>query len=144
MSMEVLLIKEGTKLGAADTLSAEALDSIRKGEMVTASIRRPRNPRHHRLLFALLQTVYENQDRFSTVQELLGAIKLATGLFDTGETIEGVPYAIPKSISFASMDQNSFSQWYAKAEDVILTKILPGVNRDELNDRVQSILNPQP
>src|SRR5450755_3270520 len=137
--MDVLLVKEGTRLCAADTLSAEALDGIRNKETVTACIRRPRNPKHHRLLFALLQTVFENQTQFATVQELLSALKLATGLFEIGKTVDGIPYTIPKSISFASMDQSSFSQWYERALDVILTKILPGVNRDELNDRVREI-----
>jgi hypothetical protein len=140
-AMEVLLVKEGQKLGAADSLSAEALDSIKKGETVTASIRRPRNIKHHRKLWALLTVVFEAQSQFATTQDLLGALKIATGLFETGQTVDKMPYIVPKSISFASMAQTEFEQWYERALEIILTRILPGINRDELTDRVNDIIN---
>lgn len=143
MAQDVLLIREGNRLGAYDALSAEAISNINLHEIVTASIRRPRNEKHHRKLFALLKVVFENQSLFATTEELLGALKLATGLFDTGKTIEGVPYARPKSISFAAMDQHRFEQWYDKAVNVILTKILPNTDRTDLEAQVLEILGEQ-
>lgn len=138
--MEVLLIKEGNRLAPADPISAESIDGMKQGEVVTATIRRSRNPRHHKLLFALLKIVYENQEAFPTMEELLSAIKLATGLFDTGKTVDGFPYARPKSISFASMDQTSFAEWYEKALDVIITKIIPGLDKESLREEVLAIV----
>ena len=121
--------------------SWDALQAIRPNEVLTASLRRARHPGHHRKLFALLNLVFENQDKFTNIQELLNAIKLATGYFELGKTIDGIPFCIPKSIAFASMCEAEFTTFFDKAVDVILTKILPGVNRDELNDQVQDILN---
>jgi hypothetical protein len=72
---------------------------------------------------------------------LLGAIKLATGLFDIGKTVDGVPYVVPQSISFASMDQNRFEQWYEKALDVIMTKIVPGIAKSDLEARINDMLS---
>jgi hypothetical protein len=91
-------------------------------------------------LFALLKVVFDAQSTFATIEQLLEALKLATGLFETGKTIDGLPYARPTSISFASMDQNSFSAWYEKAIDVILTKVLPNTNRKDLETQVLEIL----
>lgn len=141
--MEVLLIRDGNRLAPADPISEESIRQLKNGETVTANLRRPRNPRHHKLLFALLKIVYENQEAYPTTQELLSAIKMATGLFDTGKTVDGIPYAIPKSISFASMDQTSFAEWYDKALDVIITKIIPGLDKEGLREEVLSIIEIQ-
>jgi hypothetical protein len=140
MAIEVLLVREGTKLAAADPISADLIAGIKHRETVTASIRRPRNPKHHRLLFALLNAVFENQTQYATIEDLLGALKLAVGLFDTGLTVDRVPYVVPRSISFAAMDQNSFEIVYNKMLEVILTKILPAANKADLEARVHEIL----
>jgi hypothetical protein len=140
MALDLLLVREGQKLAAADPISLEGLESIRLKEIVTAAIRRNRNPAHHRKLFALLNVVFPHQKQFATIHDLLNALKIATGYFDTGITIDGIPFMTPKSISFASMAQTPFEQWYDRVIDIILTRILPGVNRDDLNEQVASIL----
>ena len=121
-------------------MSAESIDNIKEGETVTCSIRRSRNPAHHRKLFALLNVVFQNQRVYATVQDLLAALKIATGLFETGLTVDRIPYVQPKSISFASMCQSEFEQTYDKMVDVILTKILPSVKRADLERQVLEIL----
>jgi len=140
MAFDVLLVREGTRLGAADPISAEAIAGIKLHETVTASIRRPRNGKHHRKLFALLKLVFDNQNTFATTEQLLDALKLATGLFDVGKTVDGIPFASPKSISFAAMDQNAFEQWYDKAIEVVLTKIIPNMNREDLEMQVMEMI----
>lgn len=140
MALELLLIREGTKLAAADPISFEAIETIKLKEVVTASVRRSRNPRHHKKLFALLNVVFPHQNQFANIQDLLAALKVATGYFEQGKTIDGLPYIVPKSISFASLDQTGFEQVYEKFLDIIVNKILPAVNRDELADQVNQIL----
>jgi Protein of unknown function (DUF1367) len=140
MSLELLLIRQGQCLAAADPISLEALESLREKETVTASIRRNRNPAHHRKLWALIAAVFPSQSQYATQQDLLNALKVATGYFETGVTLDKIPFMIPKSISFASMSQTPFEQWYDRVVDVILTRILPNVNRDELADQVNDIL----
>jgi hypothetical protein len=141
MPFEVLIVREGTKLAAADPISAEAIAGIKLRETVTASIRRSRNPKHHRKLWALLTVVYDSQSVFATKEDLLNAIKLATGLFETGLTVDRVPYVVPQSISFAAMDQNRFEQRYEKVLEVILTKIVPNASAEGLSNRVQEIID---
>lgn len=141
MATELLLMREGNALAAAEQTSFEAIQGMKHGEYVTATVRRSRNPRHHRKLFALLKVVLEGQDLFPTTDDLLRALKLATGLFDTGKTIEGITYTIPRSINFASMDQATFAEWYDKVINVILTRVLPNVNKADLEARVNDIIN---
>jgi hypothetical protein len=133
-------MREGNKLVAAEPTSLEAIQGLKVGETLTATIRRPRNGSHHRKLFALLSVVMEAQTTFATTQELLNALKMATGLFEIGRTVDGIPFAQAQSISFVSMAQDRFEQFYDKAVDVILTKILPGVGRTDLEQRVNDIL----
>lgn len=141
MALDLLLVRQGQRLAAADPISLEALESIRENETVTAAIRRNRNPGHHRKLWALIGAVFPHQDQYATQHDLLNALKIATGYFETGKTIEGIPFMVPKSISFASMSQTPFEQWYERVVDVILTRILPNVNRDELTDLIDDIIN---
>jgi hypothetical protein len=140
MSLDLLLVREGQKLAAADPISLEALETIRLKETVTATIRRSRNPGHHRKLFALLQVIFPHQSQFATTQDLLNALKVATGYFDTGITIDGIPFMTPKSIAFASMAQTQFEEWYDRVVEIILAKIVPNINRDELTEQVNEIL----
>lgn len=140
MAFDVLLIREGYKLGAADPISAEAIAGIKAHETVTASIRRPRNGKHHRKLFALLKVVFDNQSTFATTEQLLDALKMATGYFDICKTVDGMPYARTKSISFASMCQSEFEEFYNKVVDVIVTKVLPNTDKDDLEAQVMEII----
>jgi hypothetical protein len=140
MAFDVLLNREGNRLVAIDAIDADAILSIKQGETVCATIRRPRNVKHHRKLWALLNVIFENQSRFATKHDLLSAMKIATGLYDEGRTIDGIPFIEPKSISFTSMDQADFEEWYARAVEVIVTKILPGASREDIEQEVMSIL----
>jgi hypothetical protein len=141
MSIEVLLIREGTKLGAANPISYDAIQDIKLKKTVSAKIWRPRNPKHNGKCWALIQAVFENQSYYATAQELAKALKIATGLFETGKTVDGLPYVEPISISFTAMDQNRFEIWYARAVDVIITKIIPNMKANNLERRVNDILN---
>lgn len=138
--MHILLVREGNHLRAADPLSLDVLQGIGQHETVVATIRRARNPRHHKKLFALLQAIYPHQTQFATIEDLLNTLKVATGLFDTGKTIDGIPFMMPRSISFASMTQASFEQFYERVVDIITTKIVPGIGRDDLAREVDIIL----
>lgn len=143
MATDILLVREGNKLGAAEPWGAEAIEAMHHGEMVTATLRRTRNPGHHRKFFALLNVVYKAQTRYATLEHLLNAVKIATGHYDVCSIeMRGFPVqvCIPKSISFAKMGQTAFEQFYNKAVDFILTEVIPGLDRDDLERQVLEIL----
>jgi hypothetical protein len=140
MASDVLLTRKGGRFVPADVVSAEAIDGIREGETVRAVITRPRNVGHHRKFFALLQVVFDAQDRFPTVEALLDAIKIATGLYDTYK-LNGREVMKLRSISFASMDQKEFTAFYDRVLHLIVTHILPHTDKADLEQRVYDIVD---
>lgn len=135
-----MLVCEKHRLVAADPMSLEALDAMKEGEIVTAKITRPRNPKHHRKFFVLLGIVFEAQDRYPTMEHLLDAIKIGIGHFDTVHLTKNHEVIKTRSISFGSMDQASFEQIYDKVVRLIVTKILPGTDSAELEQQVLEII----
>jgi hypothetical protein len=140
MAEELLMVKRKGRLLPAEPMSAETIDHMKEGEIVTCTMRRNRNPKHNAKFFALLKVVFEAQSVYPTMKRLRTALKMAIGLFETGTTIDGLPYVEPLSMNFGSMCQAEFEQIYDRMVDVILTKILPGVNRPDIDRQVNDIL----
>jgi len=135
-------VKRQGKLVPADIMADELLSGIPEGREVLISIRRPRNPKHHRLLFALLRKVRDNSDRWDSDQALLDDLKLATGLFETRvNLVTKKAYAVPGSISFASMSQDQFRAWFDQVLVVLATNVL-GCTTDELRAEIEAIVEP--
>lgn len=86
------------------------------GQVVEFKARRPRNPAHHRKLFALLGIVVENTDLFANTDDALTALKAVTGL-GRWERIKGTSKDIfyPDSIAFDAMSQDEFNPFYETA-----------------------------
>lgn len=115
-----LFIRRPQGFVPADIHAEEAMNKVAIGATVMLTVRRPRNPAHHRKLFALFHVVLEQTDRWADATVLLEDLKLATGLFETRvSALTGMPYPVPASISFAAMSQDRFEAWYAKAIRVL-------------------------
>jgi hypothetical protein len=143
MATDLVLVREGTHLGAADPMSLEEIQAMAHGETIVATIRRTRNPAHHRKFFAMLKLVFDNQEQYKTLDAVLNAVKIGVGHCDWGTVwLRGVPVqvAIPKSIAWASMGQEKFEKFYNAAVDFILADIIPGLGRVELERQVLEML----
>ena len=108
------------------------------GDIIEVDVVRPRSQQHHKLFFAMLKIVSDNMGNCS-VENLLDIIKLGTGHTNILELPNGVLYAIPKSISFSAMDQDTFSAFFTKAVDYVIAEILPGIDRDALTYEIYSM-----
>lgn len=139
MATEVLLTKNLNRLEASDALSQEALDAIPQGKQVSATIRRARNAKHHRKFFAMLNAIFESQTRYPTITHLLSVVKILTGHYDIFP-VQGKETFFVKSINFNSMEQSEFESFYNHAVDIIISEILPGLNKTDLENRVLEIL----
>lgn len=134
--MEILLCKRMSSLIPIDDASKEALGSIGQGELVRVKISRPRNLGHHRKFFSMLQLVFENQERFPTLDHLLTAVKIEAGLYeDAPIDLNGRLIYIPKSISFAKMDQATFDDFYHRAI-AACCRLLPHLNAEDIEQEV--------
>jgi hypothetical protein len=136
---DVIMRKRGNSLVPVDDQGLELLAKLKDGRDVGCTIVAHRNPRHHRLYFAMLKFLSEHTDTFAgrDPEIISTALKLATGLVrtyvnqDTGETI-----MVPKSISFAAMDQTRFNVFFDAACQTIAHWMPPGSVPDDVRDEL--------
>ncbi|WP_370372947.1 DUF1367 family protein [Henriciella pelagia] len=141
MAIEVWIKR--TKLGTimpANSQSEQELSKLPVGEWHLAVIRKPRNVKHHRKWMALLQVCFPHQDMWPTFDSFRKAIQVVLGHGEVIEAKDGRKYIEAASISFAKMDQDEFEQFYERGVKLVLEKILPGVDRADLDAQVHEIL----
>jgi hypothetical protein len=135
-----IFTKRNGGLFPADADAGAAFAKMKDGAGYLVSLHRPRNLMHHRKLFALLNLVQDNTDRWPTVDTLLDDLKISTGLFETRiNAVTGIPYVVAKSISFASMTQDEFEQWFDRAVDLISKQVLE-MDREHLLAEIADVL----
>lgn len=123
-------------LQACDDAGIEALRKIKVGEVVQCEITRPRNLAHHRKFWALLNVFWQATGDWSSPYGVLIELKVRLGhvqdvlLRDTGELVK-----VPKSISFAAMDQGEFDVFYDRCIHE-LCKMGGGIEEDALRNEV--------
>lgn len=138
--MKLLCRKELGKLVPVDVAGQEALRDVKQGSLVSVEIKRPRNVQHHRLYWALVSLVWENQERYPSAEDLHAAIKIAAGIRTQIELPNGTIGFIPGSISFHKMTQTEFSAFYDRVCDLVAEHFLPGCSSDELKAEVSSMI----
>lgn len=129
-----------TGLSAYDETGRQVLRGYKQGELIRVKTTRIRNPGHHRLFFALLNLVFENQERYQSVEHMLTALKVHLGYCDVMILQDGTVAMHPKSISFSAMDQDEFNVFFQKAVDVICKHFLPGVKSEDLRREVMEMV----
>ena len=135
-----IFTKRNGGLFPADVPAAIAFDKMKDGAGYLVNLHRPRNLLHHRKLFALLNLVQDNTETWATVETLLDDLKISTGLFETRiNVLTGLPYVVAKSISFASMTQDEFEEWYDKAISLISERVL-GMGKEDLLAEIEEII----
>ena len=149
--MRTLWAKTFSAIVPADQAALDFLSKTKLGKEFMAETWRPRNPRHHKLLFVLLNMVIQNSDRYPDVDSLLDALKIATGHCKVypsigghencphcgGELPNSRTYVRPLSISWESQGQDKFNAFFDRAVHIICTKILGGANEDALRAEVE-------
>lgn len=108
------------------------------GRVVEMKSRRPRNPKHHAKLFALLGIVVDNTELFASTDDALIGLKAITGL-GRWEQIKGTSKEIfyPDSIAFDAMAQDDFEVFYTTAVAAVRRWWLP-VGDDELREAIEA------
>lgn len=143
MPTQMLMEKLEDALHPTDQASIDAMRSIPERAIVKIQVSVPRNVRHHRMFFALINLVFEAQREprmFATREALLDAIKIALGHVREVRGIRGETYIVPDSISFGRMDNIAFREFFDAAVRLILEKILPGVGKRDIEQRIYDIL----
>lgn len=133
--MEIFLVKSAFGLKPYGDTDAEMLAKIKANEIVRAEITKPRNILFHKKFMALVRLVFDNQEKYTTIEDLLVEFKLKAGHYTEHITTKGKIIYIPKSISFGAMDEYEFGEFYTKALN-ILGKII-NVESETLREQVE-------
>jgi hypothetical protein len=134
-----LMVKKLGALYPADEKAEVLLRRLKLGEVVTVEIHQPRNIHFHRKLMAMLRIIFDNQETYKSVDDLLELCKLRTGHCHTVETKYG-EVKITDSISFASMDNVEFADFYDRACNWVVIEVIPGLDLNDLNEEVRNQL----
>lgn len=124
----------------ANAQSAEALSAIPAKEWRKVKVWLPRNIKHHRKYFALLNAVFPHQTMWPTFNKFREKFEEALGFGEYHVNGRGERYFEKDSIGFDKMDQDEFEQFYERALDLILTRILPGIANDDLEREISDIM----
>lgn len=134
--MRILVARKLTGLYPVDEAGEAAVRKIGLGEIVSIDLKRPRNIKFHAKFFAMLNIILQNQEHYKSIDDLLEICKLRTGHCHTVQTTSG-EVKITDSISFASMDENSFADFYDRACAWVIDEVIPGLDRQGLDDEVR-------
>lgn len=136
--------KRGRMLVPVDQEGLDALAMIRDERDVHVEIKQPRNPKHHRLLFALLKFITTHSDLFASTDAALLGLKIACGMVDPYiDATTGKTFFVPRSISFSSMDQTAFAAFFDRAVYVVTDRWMPsGTTPETVRAEIEAMIAP--
>lgn len=109
------------------------------GDLVVSEFKKPRNGRHHRLVFQLLKFVFDNQERFEHPEALRRHLTLQTSfVLETIDRATGEILRIPRSWSYTEMDEAEFQQLHSEVVSVVLREFWPTEDENWLRAGVQA------
>jgi hypothetical protein len=130
--MRVLAKRTLSGFTPTDDASVKEFGRVPLGRVAYVEIITARNPKQHRLMFALLGLLVEN-GYFPTTDAALTAVKIATGhVVPFIDPEDGKTFFTVKSISFANMTQGAFEEFFNAALKAVAAKWLDGVTDIQL------------
>ena len=126
-------------LQPADTLAEEWLSRKKPNKDFMVKVRSPRNGRQHSLYWVLCSLIASNHDHW-TAEDVSDFFKLSTGHVRNVVDSHGTEYRFPKSISFASMDQEAFGKFFDKCIRLTTDRIIPGLDESQLRRELQGLV----
>lgn len=138
--MKFLARKDLGHLTPVDQAGEDYLRKLKFGDVVAVEVKKPRNVKFHRLYWQLVSTVFENQERYETPEQLHSALKIAAGIYDPLPMPNGVIHKIPGSIAFDKMDDTEFSAFFDRVCDLIAQHFLPGITVAALKHEIEVMI----
>ena len=149
--MKIILNKTLSGFVPADTKTAEWHAKLMPGQSVWGDFTKIRNYKFLKKYFALLNIGFDNwipgeiNSKYGTPEKNFDQFRddctIKAGYFYVVVRLDGSIRIKPKSISFAKMEEDEFSELYSKTIDVLL-KYVYGTEMDayKINEIVESYL----
>jgi hypothetical protein len=134
----------GRALVPSDRASADLLSKVKPGRQIMVKTKTARNPKQHRLLWALAKKIADNTDRFTDAEHVVRELKLNTGhVIREQYNIPGLGIVYredPASISYESMPQEDFAIWFEKVLAYVASDIWPGLPTLTIRNEIAEML----
>ena len=119
--MKISLVKQlnGTFKLAYDS-DFEIAKKIKAGDVIEYQFKQVRNYKFLKKFMALINLCFQNQEQFSNIDDLRSELTIEAGYYVSYYNLQGVETRRPKSISFASMEEDEFAKLYSDVLDVII------------------------
>ena len=150
MALTLYLRKLYGTFAPADSMSADAMDAMKPNGEYKAVFSQPRNLPFHKKAFTLVkvafdawepeQREYRGQVVEKNFDNFRDELTILSGFYSATYNYKGDLKLVARSWSFAKMSQDEFDAMYSKLIDVILTKILTGYKKEDLDMQVNKIL----
>lgn len=102
------------------------------GATVRLQFAQPRSLPRHRLYWVLIRQVVKNCNFFASEEALHRTLLMGCGVVQPVLTVDGDVVMIPHSTAFDAMEEDEFKKYFDQALTIISTKILPGVDTNDL------------
>jgi hypothetical protein len=119
---------------------------LKVGDFIKIETWKERNILFHRKYFSFLNTVIyflpeeELYDKLRSIDYLRGEIMILIGEVDIRVQMDGTQNLWPKSISFKSMDNETFERIYSKSIDAALKYFLNGISKEDFEHHIINYL----
>lgn len=140
---EMMMRKVNGRLETVDAVSADEFSRVSATKELLVTIKAPRNPRQHRLAWALAQKIAEACDFLFDADDAMNWLKIkARHVRMIHDPRTGQVAIVPKSIAFASADQATFSRIFNRMVYVTCTEIIPGLDESALRAEIEAMVAP--
>ncbi len=119
----------------------ETFNQWHEGDILECNVKKTRNIKFHRLIFAFFNFIFESQEKYDTLDDLIVEFKLRAGYYQEHITVKGIIIYIPKSISFEKCDELQINKLYDKFIDIAIKYFVPLMTRKDIDNAVLTILN---
>ncbi|QQV90515.1 NinB/ Orf homologous recombination mediator [Polaribacter phage Freya_1] len=134
--MKITLVKNlNNTFSIAYNSDYEKSKKLKAGVHFECEIKKKRNYEFHKKYFALINMLFDNQERYNNVDDLREDLTIEAGFYTKRENIKGESIKKADSVSFASMDEFKFNELYNKTLDVIVKYF--NFNKQDIIDNVE-------
>lgn len=137
------MVVQGGHLVPSGPYEQEVISTYQQGAVLTVDMHQKRTLPLLKKYWAVLRDVVANcKTPWNSTEEASDALKLALGVTDIGKTVSGQWFIRAGSISFNSMDQAEFKDFFDKAMAVLAE--VTGIDPDALSSRYRHLAEHEP
>ena len=132
--------RRGRALYPADGLAEEQLEALPQNVDLKCKVTRPRSHPQHRLYFAMLNLVAQNNDYITDAEQLHQVVKFRLGYSRNVQLTDGSVCTLHGSVAFDKMDGAAFNEFMDKATAFLCDEIIPNLGKAELIAQAREML----